>query len=155
MLRLSRLSPAVIALWLVAFAFAAAGSALAQSDDDVASSPDCSCNGYKQVPNLAGDYAGTLDDANNGTGTLMISVSQHRRKLVGNWATSFENGQSDTGEVTGLVSQKTVKIILHTSNSKCHYQAIATIGSDNLQGAMISSRQCTDDNSGSFTINRQ
>jgi len=114
----------------------------------------CKCQ-FKPVPNIAGDYAGQIDDAVNGIGTLTVTLTQHRANVDGTWVTSYSNGQGDNGAVIGRVKQKVVKLQLLTSEKDCKYHGLASIGSDSLQGALISSPHCTTDNSGNFTLNKK
>jgi hypothetical protein len=124
-----------------------------QPGDEIPDSP-CKCT-FKPVPNIAGDYAGPIDDAANGTGTLTVTLTQHRAHVDGTWATTYSNGQGDNGAVIGTVKQKVVKLQLFTSEKNCKYHGLASIGSDSLQGALISSPRCTTDNSGNFTLNKK
>ena len=130
------------------------GRAMAQSDDDDGgvASPDCKCM-FKPVPKISGDYAGSIDDPDNGTGTLMVTISdQHRRRVDGTWSVTFPNGQSNSGSMDGLVGQKSVKIKFHTSIPHCLYHATATIGTNSLKGTMATGAHCTDPDSGNFEL---
>ena len=137
------------------------GSAFAQSEDNthadangVTFEPACGCS--RRPPAVVeGSYTGSISDTSNGPGTFNLTLDQHTRQLHGTWSTSFQNGQSANGTVSGNVGSKTVHVKLITSDPKCHYKMIATIESNALQGAMVASKRCTDDNGGNFLINKQ
>jgi hypothetical protein len=144
-----------LTLAIVVFAMGAvfSGSGAFADDQMIEVEPDyiCKCQ-FKKVPNVAGNYSGTIEDS-NGTGTLMVTLTQHRAHIEGNWTSSYTNGPSDSGSVTGIVKQKAVKIQLLNSNPKCKLQGTVRIGSNSLEGALVASRKCTID-SASVSIDK-
>jgi len=154
MVRKAALTFAMAAIFCSGLVVGVGRPAMAQSDEDDggAASPDCKCM-FKPVPNVTGDYTGTIDDPDNGTGTLTVTLpNQHRRHVEGTWSVTYPNGQTNSGSVDGLVGQKSVKIKFHTSNPHCLYHATATIGTNSLRGTMATSAKCTDPDSGNFDL---
>lgn len=124
-----------------------------QADGEVFS-PECGCN--RRPPAVVqGSYSGQITNSPAGAGTLHLTLEQHTRQLHGTWNASFENGQSVSGNVSGHVGSKAVNVKLLTADPKCHYHVLATVETNPLQGTLMASKRCTDDNSGNFTINRQ
>jgi hypothetical protein len=72
------------------------------------------------LPNVAGTYTGTIDDAVKGTGTLTIVLNQNGSKLSGTF-TPVINGKTGTANFTGkvFVSKGKTKIKLSSVFSKC------------------------------------
>ena len=145
---------AMAAIFCCGIVAATSRPAIAQSDDDDGgvASPDCKCM-YKPVPKISGNHTGTIDDPDNGTGALTVTLpDQHRRRISGTWSVTFSNGQSNSGAVSGLVGQKSVNIKFHTSDPSCVYHATATIGTNSLKGTMATGAHCNDPDSGNFEI---
>jgi hypothetical protein len=96
----------------------------------------------QEVPNVAGDYSGNIDDS-NGTDTLMVALTQQRTHIEGAWSSSYSDGSGDNGAVIGTVKQKVVQIQLLSSTPKCKLHGLAVIGSNSRKGALAASRKCT------------
>lgn len=111
----------------------------------------CKCQ-FKKVPNVAGAYSGTIDDS-NGTGTLMVTLTQQRAHIEGTWSSSYSDGSGDSGAVIGTVKQKVVEIQFLSSTPKCKLHGVAAIGSNSLKGALAATRKCTID-SATFTLDK-
>ena len=58
----------------------------------------------KSPPNVAGTYSGTIDDHQDGSGPMTMTINQNGKKLTGNFTTFFNSGTikgsvSTTGKV--------------------------------------------------------
>ena len=104
---------------------------------------------------VGGSYTGPINDSSGGQGTLNLNIQQKNRKLRGTWSASFDGGDELSGTINGEATKKAIKVKLLTSDPKCHYHVIASVDGSELQGNMIASKRCQDDNSATFTIDKQ
>lgn len=105
-----------------------------------------------KIPNLSGSYTGSLTDADSGAGTITLSIQQKGTHITGIWGTSYPNGESNGGTLTGTVSKKAARVKLTTPLPRCFYTVLVSIGTDSLQGTFVDSRHCPEEDSGSFTL---
>ena len=141
-----------VVVFVVGTLFSGSGALADDQTEEVAPDYVCKCQ-FKKVPNIAGDYSGTIDDS-NGTGTLTVTLNQHRAHIDGTWSSSYSGGAGDSGAVIGIVKQKVVQIQLLTSDSKCKLHGVAKIGSNSLDGGLVASRRCTVD-SATIALDKQ
>jgi hypothetical protein len=151
MLRRTVQLSAITTLCIALLTIGAVGSAAAQSEDEVASSPECGCT-RKPPAVVVGDWSGTIDD---GQGTLILSLSQHYRQLSGNWSATLSDGQNVGGTITGKVGAKGINVKLHTADRHCRYHVIGKFDSGTLQGTLASSKRCPDETVSTFNIQQQ
>lgn len=104
---------------------------------------------------VGGSFAGPINDSSGGQGTLTLNIQQKNRKLAGSWSAVFEDGTELDGTIKGQAMRKAINVKLLTSNPKCHYNVIASVDGNQLQGNLIATKRCQDDNSATFTVDRQ
>ena len=104
---------------------------------------------------VGGSFSGPISDSSNDQGTLTLNIVQKNRKLGGSWSASFENGTELGGTINGQATRKAINVKLLTSTPKCHYNVIAGVDGNELQGNMVATKRCQDDNSATFTVDRQ
>jgi len=166
MSRKRRLTVALVLLCAVALILGVGGSSRAQDDDDAVLAPDgdaARCHSIAgaricapTIPNVAGTYAGAIDDSVGGQGTLNLTVEQNGQHITGVWSTTYpEPGfEGLSGTLTGTVSKTAIRATLKSTIRRCHYLAIATIASTSFQGT-FTGIHCPEDDSGSFVIDKE
>ncbi len=75
--------------------------------------------------------------------------------MTGSWNTAYSNGSSDGGTLTGFVQERFIRFKFATSDPRCRYHAVAKITSTGLQGNMINSPHCPQNDGGSFVVDIQ
>ena len=111
------------------------------------------CNGNSTTPGtllLAGNYTGTINDNQSGTGTLTASFTQNGNNLSGTWNTVF-GGVGVNGTVSGSIFGNQANITVSTSN--CSYNVTGTLNGSSFSGGYTPNAPCTD--SGTFSLVRQ
>ncbi len=108
------------------------------------------------IPDVAGTYAGTIDDSAGGQGTLSLTVEQNGKQITGVWSTAYSEPGFEglSGTLTGTVSKTGIRATLKSTIRRCHYLAIATIASTSFQGT-FTGIHCPEDDSGTFVINKE
>ena len=107
-----------------------------------------------RIPDISGNYTGSLTDADSGRGTITLTIEQKGTHITGLWGTSYPNGEGNSGALTGTVSKKAVHAKLTTRIAHCFYTVLVSIGPDSFQGTFADSRRCPVEDSGTFTIPR-
>lgn len=107
-----------------------------------------------KIPDVAGSYTGTLQDADSGPGTITLTIAQKGNHITGVWGTSYPNGEGNGGRLTGTVSRTSVHAKLTTPFAHCFYTVLVSISVDRFQGTFADNRRCPEEDGGSFTIPR-
>ena len=91
--------------------------------------------------NVTGSWSGPISDAQLGSGTLSLSLTQVSDSVTGTWATAYPNAASDlSGNVEGHVSGPTLSITMKSSNpSTCQFGPINLTASVSGTTSTISS----------------
>ena len=84
----------------------------------------------KMVPNVSGDWSGTIDDAQFGAGSIDLTISQNAKHLSGPWDSSFGDGNF-TGTVKANGDVKFVFHVTGVGSKGCHLNASGMLVSAN------------------------
>lgn len=111
------------ALFILILALCAVGCS---NDHDSPTEPD-------QIINLAGQWAGNIQDSAYGTGSCSASISQTGSDIKGNWTVLYSQGSvNNGGTLEGKVKGKTVTITMY--GTTCSYVVTANIDASTISG---------------------
>jgi hypothetical protein len=96
------------------------------------------------LPSLSGTYSGSIDDTENGPGTLTLTITQPGTVFSGTATVSFTNypTRGGTSALVGFVTNATTAefgVINSGSSPSCNPVGTFTIGSSTLTGTYVNS----------------
>lgn len=108
------------------------------------------------VPNVAGTWTGTVNDAVTGQGTVRLTITQSGSSLAGTWATTYAIvSKNNSGSLTGTATSTNVTAtLIPTSPTACPFTAVASRNGNAMSGT-YATFNCAMAVSGSINVSKQ
>jgi len=105
---------------------------------------------------IAGEWSGTLDDTNCGSGTFSVTFSQGTCQLAGVWSSNFSIPACDElGTLRGDIDHDSIDVILSPNGSGCSFDVNGVIsGANQISGNYVPRDDCQVAGGGTFSITR-
>jgi hypothetical protein len=92
------------------------------------------CGGNDAPATISGNYVGTVQDSNSGSGTARFTLAQAGSAVTGTWSVTYPAG-TNGGTLAGTAGANSAAFVLTPSDaSLCPYQATVTISGNRLTG---------------------
>ena len=148
---------------IVAHGQSDAGVAWAQDATDTDDSADVSTEPAVKPPDIAGDWAGDIDDNNPAIGeaSFSIDIFQKKSKLKGDWTTGLGGSGTFTGKIKA--DGETLSFKLKQKHSKCKTKSEGTlevpadvspdvVAQPEIVGTYTTNGKCDGAEGGTFTL---